>query len=258
MKLFQVDAFAENLFTGNPAAICILDKWLSDELLQKIAEENNLAETAFLVQNDNGYNIRWFTPKIEVDLCGHATLASAHVLFNHLNYDKNKIIFESKSGLLSVIKKDDFLYLNFPSDKLIKVENMDIIKEAIGIEPIVIYKGNSDYMAVFESQSQIENMKPDLNIISKIKSRGVIVTSKGNDFDFVSRFFAPQSGINEDPVTGSAHTSLIPYWSGELQKENMVAIQLSARKGILKCRNLNDRVEIGGKAITYLIGDIKI
>jgi PhzF family phenazine biosynthesis protein len=257
LKLYQVDAFADRLFSGNPAGVCPLEKWIPDELMQNIAMENNLAETAFFVKEGNIFHIRWFTPVLEVDLCGHATLASAHVIFKHLNFKEEKIQFKSKSGDLSVKKENDFLILNFPTDTLEKTETPIALAEGLGIAPKEAYKGISDYLLIYDNQKQIEKIQPDFRLLSKVIARGIIITAIGNDCDFVSRFFAPLSGINEDPVTGSAHTTLIPYWHKVLHKTEMTAMQLSKRKGKLKCKYLGERVEIGGKARTYLIGEIE-
>ena len=259
IKIYQVDAFAEKLFTGNPAAVCPLgDHWLEDEEMQKIAMENNLAETAFYILQKDKYHIRWFTPTVEVDLCGHATLASAHVLFSHENYSKRVINFDSKSGLLSVANNGEYLAMDFPSDTIIKVDLLEELLTGFDIKPIEAYKGKTDYMLVYDNESQIMDMKYDLQKISQVKARGIIITAKGNRVDFVSRFFAPQSGINEDPVTGSAHTTLTPYWSKVLGKKELIAMQLSKRTGYLKCKNLNERTEISGKAKTYLHGEIQV
>jgi PhzF family phenazine biosynthesis protein len=256
-KIYQVDAFADKLFTGNPAAVCILENWLSDEVLQAIASENNLAETAFIVPGVIGNEIRWFTPSVEVDLCGHATLASAFVFFNCLDYKKTSIIFHSpRSGELSVSQLDDYLMLDFPADTLKKIEINAEIEKCIGIKPVETWKGKSDFMAVLESERDVSRLLPDFEAISKLESRGLIVTAKGKDVDFVSRFFAPQSGINEDPVTGSAHTTLIPYWSEKLNKKQMHARQLSKRGGEIICRNKGERTLIGGKAKLYMVGEI--
>jgi PhzF family phenazine biosynthesis protein len=257
LRIYQIDAFTDKVFSGNPAAVCPLETWLSDDLLQKIAMENNLAETAFYVKKENEYHIRWFTPTVEVDLCGHATLASAFVLYKYQNHTGNKINFHShRSGNLIVTKKDDLLTLNFPADVLESIALSHELTDGFSIEPVEAFKGKTDYMLVFENESQIQNLIPSFPEISKLKARGVIVTAKGDHVDFVSRFFAPQSGINEDPVTGSAHTTLIPYWARRLGKNELTAIQLSARKGHLKCQYLNDRVEISGKGKEYLIGEI--
>ncbi len=258
-KIYQVDAFTDKLFRGNPAAVCPLKSWLSDEKMQKIALENNLSETAFYVREGSHFNIRWFTPTVEVDLCGHATLASAFVLFNLENYEGEKIIFKSHlSGKLVVSKNDDFLTLNFPADFVEPAELTSAITECFNIRPKYAFRGRTDYMLVFENEEDIERLIPDLSRISKLDCRGVIVTARGNNVDFVSRFFGPQSGVDEDPVTGSAHTTLTPYWSKLLGKNDMTAVQLSDRKGDLKCSVYDDRVEIRGQCRLYLKGEIYI
>lgn len=256
-KIYQVDAFADQVFSGNPAAICPLEKWLSDDLMQKIAMENNLAETAFYVKDGDRYQIRWFTPAVEVDLCGHATLAAAYVIFNLENYKEEEINFYSpRSGILTVTKKGDLLTLNFPADIFGPVELTTEMKECFDLQPHQALKGKTDYVLVFDKEDDIRKIIPYLDKISKLKGRGVIITSKGNEVDFVSRFFAPQSGINEDPVTGSAHTTLTPFWSAQLGKTELTALQLSERMGYLECKYLNDRVEISGKGKLYLSGEI--
>jgi len=257
MKLYIVDAFAERLFTGNPAAVCPLRKWLPDAVMQKIAFENNLAETAFVVKETDSYRIRWFTPTVEVDLCGHATLAAAHVLFNHLGYEANELTFNSRSGLLKVTRDGLYLTLNFPADDLKQTDLTERFSNCFSIHPIAVYRGNTDYMLIYDSQSSIENIIPYYEAIAQLDARGVIITAPGEDADFVSRFFAPQSGINEDPVTGSAHTSLAPYWAEQLNKTKLTAFQLSQRGGALICEIKGDRVYISGRAITYLTGEIE-
>lgn len=258
LKIYQVDAFASTIFEGNPAAVIPLESWLDDKTMQKIALENNLSETAFFIPKNNEFHIRWFTPKVEVDLCGHATLASAHVLFHHLNFQKDEICFESRSGLLKVNRKEEILYLDFPASNLNDVEIPENLKNAFQFEPIKAVKGRDDIMLVFDNEEEIMHLKPDFHKILESKTRGIIATAKSQEFDFVSRFFAPAVGVNEDPVTGSAHTILIPYWSSVLGKKEMIAKQVSQRGGILYCKNNNGRVEIGGEAITYLVGDIFI
>lgn len=258
-NLYQVDAFSDTLFGGNPAAVCPLDKWLDDDLLQKIAMENNLAETAFFVKQNDHYEIRWFTPNVEVDLCGHATLAAAYVLFHHENHKGNSVVFHSpKSGKLIVRTELNRLVLDFPTDKFNSIPVSSEIVSCFDKKPIEAYKGKTDYMLVYEKETDIITIKPQFNFISKLKGRGVIITAKGDNVDFVSRFFAPQSGIIEDPVTGSAHTTLTPYWSERLGKKELSAIQLSDRKGYLQCKFLNDRVEISGQAKLYLKGEYYI
>jgi len=259
IKMYQVDAFTDRLFSGNPAAVCILDKWLSDDLMLSIASENNLAETAFVIPDGKNFMIRWFTPAVEVDLCGHATLASAFVLFNMLGYHDNIIRFQSlRSGLLFVGKNDDLLILDFPNDKLelSSKEESQRVENCIGKRVLELYRGVSDYMAVLENEQAVRDTDPDFTEINKLDSRGLVITAKGDSVDFVSRFFAPQCGINEDPVTGSAHTSLTPFWSARLGKNKMIAHQLSKRGGQLICELNNDRSLIGGKARLFLTGEI--
>jgi PhzF family phenazine biosynthesis protein len=256
-KLYQIDAFANEVFSGNPAAVCPLEQWLSDELLQKIAMENNLAETAFYVKQGNQYQLRWFTPTVEVDLCGHATLATAFVLFNHENHTGNTIDFYSpRSGILTVTKEGELLTLNFPTDQLEAIQLTDQLISGFNIKAQLAFKGKTDYMLVYDNEEEIKKIIPSFDVISELEARGIIVTAEGDKVDFVSRFFAPAAGVNEDPVTGSAHTSLIPYWSKRLGKTELTALQLSSRKGHLKCRYLNDRVEISGRGKLYLTGEI--
>jgi PhzF family phenazine biosynthesis protein len=257
-KIYKVDAFANTVFSGNPAAVCPLDKWLPMETMQNIAMENNLSETAFYVKTGDSYHLRWFTPLVEVDLCGHATLATAHVLFNHENHDSDIIQFESRSGILKVDKKGDLLTLDFPADKPEEIEISKEIRAAFAEKPLKAYRGKSDVMLVYENEEQIINMDFDIKKIADIEARGVIITARGHVVDFVSRFFAPQSGVNEDPVTGSAHTLLTPYWSEVLGRKELNAVQLSARRGFLKCTDLGNRVKISGYAKTYLTGEIDI
>jgi PhzF family phenazine biosynthesis protein len=258
IKIYQIDAFTDNVFGGNPAAVCPLQVWPDDEVLQNIALENNLSETAFYVKNDNEFKIRWFTPVTEVDLCGHATLATAFVIFEYEQFHGDEIIFHSRSGILKVRKNEEQLCLNFPADRIEAVDIPENSEQYFGIKPLEAYKGVSDLMFVFSSQKEISNMDPNYHLINSLDARGIIVTAKGDDVDFVSRFFCPQVGINEDPVTGSAHTTLTPYWGGKLNKSVMTALQLSKRKGSLQCALVNNRVEISGKAVTYLIGQINI
>jgi PhzF family phenazine biosynthesis protein len=257
LKIYQIDAFADKVFSGNPAAVCPLNQWISDDLLQKIAMENNLAETAFYLKQDEQYQIRWFTPTVEVDLCGHATLAAAFVLFNLENHSGDVINFYShRSGLLSVTKQGDFLTLNFPADVYEKIELSDELNDCFNIKPQSAFKGKTDYLLIFNEEEEIQNLIPEYDNISKLTARGVIVTAKGTNVDFVSRFFGPKVGINEDPVTGSAHTTLTPFWARELNKNVMSAIQLSERRGYLQCEYLKERVEISGQGKLYLKGDI--
>lgn len=259
IPLYQVDAFADGLFTGNPAAVCILDEWLPDATMQKIGMENNLSETAFALKRNDIYEIRWFTPLAEVELCGHATLATAFVLFSFYERNKNSLSFRSiQRGILAVEKKDDLYILDFPADTLAVSEPPPNLVNGIGALPIEIFRGRTDYLLVYKDEADIRNIKPDFSLLIQSGARGVMVTAPGKDADFVSRFFAPSVGINEDPVTGSAHTSLIPYWSQKLGKRSLTARQLSARGGKLWCELEGDRVKIGGKAVLYLAGKILI
>ncbi|HXP50132.1 MAG TPA: PhzF family phenazine biosynthesis protein [Bacteroidia bacterium] len=259
LRIYLLDAFAEKLFSGNPAAVCPLDSWLSDDMMKSIAMENNLAETAFYIKEGDNYLIRWFTPApLEVDLCGHATLAAAHVLFNFEGHKGDEISFNSRSGLLKVKKSGDSLTLDFPADEYEREKTPGELSIALNITTKECYKGKTDYMLVYENEDQIIQLKPNFTAMKLVDCRGIICTAKGKTADFVSRFFAPQAGINEDPVTGSAHTTLTPYWSGVLGKKEMNAVQLSARRGYLKCVDKGSRVEISGKVKTYLKGEIEI
>ncbi|MBS1562947.1 MAG: PhzF family phenazine biosynthesis protein [Bacteroidetes bacterium] len=257
IPIYQVDAFSETLFGGNPAAICPLEDWLTDEQMQKIAMENNLAETAFLVKNGSDYDIRWFTPTVEVKLCGHATLASAHVLFNTGSGNNDSIVFHSKSGPLRVTRNGDLLTLDFPATPPAPVTDApSAIFEGLHIDPVPVFKSAFDYMVVLPSQKIIEALQPDFKLLASLDSRGLIATAPGDEADFVSRCFFPQSGIDEDPVTGSAHTAMVPYWSQRLGKIKLKAIQLSKRRGYLDCELAGDRVLMSGHAVTYLEGEI--
>jgi PhzF family phenazine biosynthesis protein len=259
IKIYQVDAFADKLFAGNPAAVCPLDRWISDAEMKSIAMENNLSETAFFVKEDDVFHIRWFNQQaIETELCGHATLASAHVLFNHEGFEGDEISFNSLSGILKVKKNGNDLTLNFPVDEYERVKTPGQLSISLNIQPIECYKGKTDYMLVYEKEEQIIKLNPNFIAMVMLEGRGVICTARGTQADFVSRFFAPQSGINEDAVTGSAHTTLTPYWSNILGKKELTAQQLSSRKGSLRCKNLGDRIEISGQAKTYLKGEIEI
>jgi len=258
LKIYQADAFTENLFGGNPAAVVPLEEWLPDELMQKIAAENNLAETAFYVPKGNDFHLRWFTPAVEVDLCGHATLATAHVMYNQLNYTKPEINFHSQRGILSVLRNGDFLTMNFPNDEPVRIETPKEISDAITVVPAEVLRGTNMLLVVLNSQQDIEELDPDIDLIAKAHRHGVIFTAKGNEVDFVSRCFFPNSGIDEDPVTGSAHTILTPYWAKRLGKAKLKARQLSKRIGNLVVELIGDRVEISGKAVTYLAGEMMI
>jgi len=256
LPVYIVDAFTDKLFGGNPAAICPLHEWLPDKLMQSLAAENNLSETAFVLEEDDHYRIRWFTPATEVKLCGHATLASAHIFYTELNHTKSEVWFESLSGLLKVARKDHDTYtLDFPANPPQETNEVpDGIFEGLGTDG-ALFKTSFDYMVVLSNQQVIENLKPNFSSLAKVKARGVIVTARGNEVDFVSRCFYPQSGVNEDPVTGSAHTIMVPYWADQLKKTALRAIQLSKRRGYLECELKNDRVLMSGNAVTYLKGE---
>ncbi len=260
LPIYQVDAFTDKLFGGNPAAVVPLKTWLSDELMQKIAFENNLSETAFFVPNQTGFDIRWFTPTVEVNLCGHATLATSFVIFNVLKYNKDIILFGSKSGILKVKKEDKWLELDFPSQETHTAKAPEGLLESIGKKPKEIYRAADDYMLVYGSEKEIVDLKPDFGVLKNIQARGIIVTAKAKSkkIDFVSRFFGPASGIDEDPVTGSAHTKLVPYWAKILSKTELTAEQISNRRGFLKCKLAGDRVLMAGKGKLFLKGKISI
>ncbi len=255
--LYQIDAFASRLFEGNPAAVCPLEDWLPDETMQAIAAENNLSETAFFVPEGSGFRIRWFTPVSEVDLCGHATLASAYVLFNILGYQNDRIEFQSKSGLLAVTRDHEWLVMDFPAQPPRPCDVPEEIANAFDANPIECLK-SEDYMVVFELEGDIESAEPDFELLKKLDLRGVIITAKSDRYDFVARFFAPQYGIPEDPVTGSAYTQLAPYWASKTGLKKFRAKQLSPRGGELTCELKDDRVLIAGKAIKFLEGKIHI
>lgn len=257
LPIYQIDAFAERPFQGNPAAVCPLQHWLPDNILQAIAEENNLAETAFFVESDEAYDLRWFTPTNEVDLCGHATLAAAHVLLNNIHTELSEITFESKSGSLRVFKEGELLTLDFPQQLGVACEPPADLIKGLGKLPCECYAA-MDYMVVFENEEAITSLSPDFREFRELDLRGVIATAPGQRSDFVSRFFAPNCGIDEDPVTGSAHCTLTPYWTERLNKRVLIAQQLSKRSGTLQCRVENNRVYISGKTVAYLEGYIQI
>lgn len=256
ISYFEVDAFAGELFRGNPAGVCPLETWLDDVLMQKIAAENNFAETAFFVRRDDDYDLRWFTPTLEIDLCGHATLASAFVLFSELGFKGDTIRFHSRSGPLTVSRNGDILTLDFPSRPPKPCAVPELLAKGLGRPPVEVLKAR-DYFALFTSAEDIRALQPNFAVLGKLDEK-VIVTAPGTDCDFVSRFFAPTAGVNEDPVTGSAHCTLIPYWSQRLAKRKLFARQLSSRGGELFCEDAGDRVKIGGKAVLYLRGEIQI
>ncbi|HEY9167098.1 MAG TPA: PhzF family phenazine biosynthesis protein [Candidatus Kryptonia bacterium] len=257
IPMFQIDAFTNKRFHGNPAAVCVLEEWLSDEIMQNIAAENNLAETAFVVARNNVFDLRWFTPAIEIDLCGHATLATAYAYKEHLAYSPDEISFRTKSGLLKVLFAGDMMSMIFPRRPGEICPAPDNLKEALGAQPREVLKAR-DLMVVLTNEDEVRHLKPNIDKIKSYDCIGVIVTAKGNEVDFVSRFFAPKVGIAEDPVTGSSHSTLIPYWSQKLRKSKMTARQLSARGGELFCEDLEDKVKISGRAVTYFVGEIEV
>ena len=267
LTLYQIDAFTSKLFGGNPAAVIPLDKWLDDDLMQRLGMENNLSETAFFVPHSPGigegnredFDIRWFTPSVEINLCGHATLASAFVLYNILGYDRPEIIFHSKSGKLRIKKHDDLFQMDFPAWKPRKVhDDSDDLKEMVGVNNVVGVHKHRDLLIELDSEADVRNADPNFLAIKK-NGEKIIITAKGNgDVDFVSRFFAPSAGVDEDPATGSAHSQLIPFWSEKLGKKEMRARQLSRRGGELWVADYGDRVTIAGQCVFYMKGEINL
>jgi PhzF family phenazine biosynthesis protein len=257
IKQFQVDAFASNVFEGNPAAVCPLDRWLDDGTLQAIAEENNLSETAFFVPSERGFHLRWFTPIAEVDLCGHATLASAHVLFEHLSYAKPAITFETRSGNLSVERKGKLLAMNFPAISASPCAAPEALIAGLGQRPTEVLAADR-YIAVFDSEATIRSISPNFEKLRELDLRSVCITAPGLQVDFVSRYFAPKVGVAEDPVTGSAHCVLAPYWSARLGKDSLSARQVSKRGGNIQCRIRGNRVILSGGAVTFMVAEINI
>jgi len=257
IKFYQVDAFADKIFEGNPAAVCPLEEWIDDSLMQKIAMENNLSETAFFVKKNDEYDIRWFTPSSEVNLCGHATLATSFVLYNFLDYKEDSIVFNSKSGPLYVSQEDEIIKMNFPSEEPVECETPKAILDAFGKRPVQVLKF-VDYIVVFEDEEDLTLFKPNLEALKTLDLRGVCITSKHSTYDFVSRFFAPNYGIDEDPVTGSAYTQLTPYWAKKLNKKKFHSKQLSPRGGEVHCELKDERVYISGNAVCYIVGEMTI
>lgn len=257
IKLYQVDAFAEGLFTGNPAAVCPLETFLPEDVMQLIASENNLSETVFFTPSSNGYHIRWFTPENEVKLCGHATLAASYVIFNYLDPLCDKIVFDSKSGPLYVEKlTDGYIQLDFPAIAAVKIPPIAKLNDALGIEPVAFYRTHQDYLIELESRTHVLAVKADLVKLRGLDLRAVIVSSADEEYDFVSRFFAPDCGVPEDPVTGSAHCILAPFWGKRLAKTVLKAKQLSKRGGEVLCELKDDRVLLSGKAVLFMQGEI--
>ena len=257
LPLYQIDAFASGIFTGNPAAICPLEAWLDDSLLQAIAAENNLSETAFFVAQGHGFKLRWFTPLYEVDLCGHATLATAHLLLTELGYRNSEIVFFTRSGELTVKNSGALLAMDFPKLNYQPCDPPDALVKGLGKTPREVYRSD-DYLVVLDNEQEVISIAPDHYYLKQLDARGVGVTARGTDVDFVSRFFAPKHGIDEDPVTGSWHCLLTPYWARRLQKNRLNARQVSKRGGDLVCELLNDRVLISGQCTTYMKGEIHL
>lgn len=257
IDLFQVDAFTGTLFGGNPAAVCPLKAWISDQTMQCIAEENNLSETAFFVRRGGVFDIRWFTPKVEISLAGHPTLAAAHVIYQHLGHFASRIDFLSKSGPLTAERKGGLIWLDFPAFKPKPAAAPPDLIAGLKRPPREVFLGR-DYLVVYDTEEDILALDPDFGLLNKVDCLGIIVTAPGRKSDFVSRFFAPRVGINEDPVTGSAHTLLIPFWAERLGKKDLHAFQVSRRRGELFGEDLGERVRIGGRAVTYLKGKIEL
>lgn len=257
IPIYQVDAFTSSVFGGNPAAVCPLDAWLPDETLQSIAMENNLSETAYFVRRGEGYEIRWMTPKVEVDLCGHATLASAYVIFKHLDTGRQAVTFHSQSGDLTVTREGDLLSLDFPARRPEPAGNRDLLECALGGEILETW-ASDDYLVVYGSEDEVRALKPNMPMLMDIDRFAVIVTATGSDSDFVSRFFAPGKGVPEDPVTGRAHCTLIPFWAKRYGKKSLFARQVSSRGGELWCEDRGDRVRICGKAVEFMQGHIEV
>lgn len=260
MKYFVVDAFTDIIFKGNPAGVCLLESEISDDVMQLIAFENNLAETAFLLNKNGTYHLRWFTPEVEIDLCGHATLATAFVVMNYVDLNLNKIEFETKSGTLGVTRNNDTYTMNFPSRVPEPTKTNSLLEKALGCKVLETLLSR-DLLVLVEKEDIVKNLNVDIGLLSQISKEvafAIIVTAKGDSCDFVSRFFAPNAGIIEDPVTGSAHSTLIPFWSKRLNKTTMIARQLSPRGGTLVCEDKGDRVNISGKAVCYLVGEITL
>lgn len=257
LPLFQIDAFTNHLFGGNPAAVVVLENWLPDQVLAAIAAENNLAETVFVILKPDVIPLRWFTPAVEVDLCGHATLAAAHVLFRHFMPSANQLTFSTRSGNLIVTRNADLLTMNFPARPGTPIEITEQLVSALGIRPREAFLAR-DLLAILDSESEVRNLKPDFQRIAALDAFAVIVSAPGEAVDFVSRFFAPGAGVPEDPVTGSSHCTLVPYWAARLGKSDLTARQLSARGGELHCRLSGDRVFMSGGTVEYMRGEINV
>lgn len=257
LAIYQIDAFARHVFEGNPAAVIPLDDWLDDDILLAIAEENNLSETAFIVKNDSYYRLRWFTPAAEVDLCGHATLAAAHVIFNHLGHAADSIRFMTRSGELSVTNTEQGLMMDFPATDPEPITTPELIEQAFSIKPKEVLLG-FDHIVVFDTEQQVLQASPNFDLLRQLQSRGVVITAQGSTEDCVSRCFFPNLNVSEDPVTGSAHCQLAPYWAHRLNKPQIVAYQASERGGLIHCEVIGERVQLTGSAVDYMVGTINL
>ncbi len=255
--MLQIDTFTDVVLGGNPAAVCPLDAWLDDPIMQAIAAENNLSETAFFVPEGEGYDLRWFTPNVEVDLCGHATLAAAFVVFEDLRPDAERVDFATKSGRLTVVREGADLVMDFPAQPATPVLPPELLLSALSISPIEVLAG-ADYVAVFETAANVAQLRPDLGMLMQLDRRGVVATAPGDDTDYVLRFFAPKNAVPEDPVSGNVQTALVPYWSRKLGKSRMTVRQLSARGGAMVCENHGERISIAGRAVRYMDARISV
>lgn len=257
LPIYQIDSFADRRFRGNPAAVVVMTEWLPDGVLQAVAQENNCSETAFVIPNGDLFELRWFTPAVEVDLCGHATLASAYALFHHGYASDDEVVFRYRGGTLSVAREGDLLAMDFPARLPVPIDPDATVAAALGAAPRELHRAR-DLLAVFDTQAEIEALAPDMPAISALDTFAVIATAPGSRSDFVSRFFAPGAGVPEDPVTGSAHCTLVPYWSRRLGRSSLHALQLSQRGGELFCEDRGERVKIAGRAVEYLRGEIEV
>lgn len=256
-RYYHVDAFTGRLFGGNPAGVCLLETWPADDVLRRIAAENNLSETAFLLDQGEQYALRWFTPAIEVDLCGHATLASAHIVFTVLKPQAAEVAFDTRSGRLTVRRASDLLIMDFPARPADVAPPPPALLRGLGPPPREVLKAR-DFLCVYDHEDEVRGLRPDFGALAQVDCLGVIATAPGSDADFVSRFFAPRAGLNEDPVTGSAHCTLVPYWSHRLKKKELLAHQVSTRGGELYCTDRGDRTLIAGHAVTYMEGTLRL
>lgn len=255
MKQYTVDAFTDEFFKGNPAAVCVMDEWISDELMQKIAKENNLSETAFAVKEGECYHLRWFTPKSEIDFCGHATLGTSFVIANYVEPDCKKIRYTTLSGEMSVEVNGDVFVMDFPRYKLIPVEVTDDMANAVGVRPVAAFR-DRDLLLVLDSEKEVYDLKPDLAALEELDGVCIAVTAKGSQYDCVSRVFVPKLDIPEDPVTGSTHCMIAPYWAEKLGKNSITAFQASERSGVLFAQVCGERVKISGKAVLFAVADV--